>query len=374
MSTAAVSTDALRHRLVEDLTEGGFLRTQPWLNAFRAVPREGFVRRFRVASPTDAGPVYDLEETSRRGEALEAVYSDASLLTQHDGGGTATSSSTAPSLMALMLEALQIDDGMRVLEVGTGTGYNAGLLAHRLGDDRITTVDLDPGLVRAATRALLDAGYAPTTVCGDGAEGFAARAPYDRLIATCGVDRVPKAWLEQVRPGGMILVNVGFGLVRLTVAPDGSASGQFLDYAAFMSMRRSTDDLAVTVHDVQALATGTGEQRTTSLPSVLDEREMQFLRSVLMPGVRQIVEHRSEGLQYVLADPASRSWARARVQGEGTATVTESGPRHLWTELVAIAEDWVASGRPAITAYGLTVGVAGEHELRLADAPRRWRL
>jgi len=93
-----------------------------------------------------------------------------------------------------------------VLEIGTGTGYNAALFAHRLGPDAVTTIDLDRELTEVA-RAHLDAYGTPAAravavVTGDGALGCPQRAPYDRLIATCELPQIPGAWLAQVRPGG----------------------------------------------------------------------------------------------------------------------------------------------------------------------------
>lgn len=99
---------------------------------------------------------------------LAAAYQDTSLLTQFDAAGVATSSSTCPSLMARMLEALDVVDRDHVLEIGVGTGYNAALLAHRLGNDRVVSLDVDPDLVRLARDRLGEAGYAPTLIAGDG--------------------------------------------------------------------------------------------------------------------------------------------------------------------------------------------------------------
>jgi SAM-dependent methyltransferase len=91
-----------------------------------------------------------------------------------------TSSSTMPSLMARMLEALDVRDGHRVLEIGTGTGYNAALLCHRLGPRNVVSIDIDPTLVAAARSRLADLGYHPTLVAGDGTTGAVQHGPYDR--------------------------------------------------------------------------------------------------------------------------------------------------------------------------------------------------
>lgn len=142
-----------------------------------------------------------------------------------------------------MLEALNLQPSHRVLEVGTGTGYNAALLTYRLGAAQVTTVDVDGTLVQRARSALNAAGYHPSVHTHDGTRGFPDNAPYDRIIATCSFPRVPLAWLAQTTPGGLILSHLytdfdAGGLVLLTMADDGSAHGPFLpEYGAFMPRR-----------------------------------------------------------------------------------------------------------------------------------------
>lgn len=120
--------------------------------------------------------------------------------------GVPTSSSSAPSVVAAMLDALDVQPGQQVLEIGTGTGWNAALLCELVGDaDRVTTIEVDPVVAAQARKTLGAAGYEVRVVVGDGAEGFPALAPYDRIIATCAVWEVPHAWLTQVRDGGIIV-------------------------------------------------------------------------------------------------------------------------------------------------------------------------
>jgi protein-L-isoaspartate(D-aspartate) O-methyltransferase len=108
-----------------------------------------------------------------------------------------------------MLAALDAEPGMRGLEIGTGTGYNAALLAHRLGAQTITSVEIDPALAEHARRALTAIGYLVTVITGDGALGYSPGAPYDRIISTAAVREVPYPWVAQTRPGGTILTPWG---------------------------------------------------------------------------------------------------------------------------------------------------------------------
>jgi hypothetical protein len=99
---------------------------------------------------------------------------------------------------------------MRVLEIGTGTGYNAALLACRLGARNITTIEIDPALTAHACHALTTAGYGEVSVVtGDGTHRHPAGVPFDRVISTANVTRVPYAWMAQTRPGGQVLTPWG---------------------------------------------------------------------------------------------------------------------------------------------------------------------
>ncbi|MGP3979385.1 methyltransferase domain-containing protein [Streptomyces sp. 8N114] len=220
--------------LVREIVARGGLRDPAWRAAFSQVPRELFVPFFYVPAPGGRMDRLwrDDSDPGRRSRWREGVYSDQPLATRIRDGRL-LSSSSQPSLMATMLEHLQVTDGMNVLEIGTGPGYNAALLSHRLGDRQVTTVDLDPDITDAARGHLADAGYRPRVVTGDGAQGCRAYAPYDRIIATCTVARIPDAWPAQCTTGGLILTPLATGLLGLRVAADGSAAGTFHSTPAY---------------------------------------------------------------------------------------------------------------------------------------------
>lgn len=219
--------------LVRKIVAEGSLTDPAWRAAFAEVPREIFVPYYYVAAPGGYERLSrDDPDPERRRRWREGVYDDVPLAT-HVRDGEPVSTSSQPSLMAYMLEALEVQDGMNVLEIGTGSGYNAALLAHRLGDDRVTTVDLDPGITEDAREHLAAAGRSPRVVTGDGALGVPEYAPYDRIIATAAVSAVPSAWLEQCVPGALVLTPVGTGLVALRVEGPRDAEGRFLPTPAF---------------------------------------------------------------------------------------------------------------------------------------------
>ncbi|MGC0210974.1 methyltransferase domain-containing protein [Streptomyces levis] len=225
---------AARAALVRRIEASGAWAADPvWREAFAAVPRHLFVPYYYVG--VTGGFERRWGESPERGARerwLRGAYEDTPLATRLRDGEL-LSSSSQPSLMADMLVALDVRDGHRVLEIGAGTGYNAALLAHRLGDDRVTTVDLDPEITESARRHLAAAGYHPVVVTGDGARGVPERAPFDRIIATCALSTVPRAWLAQSRPGGRVLMPLATGLIVLTVGGDGNAEGRFLHTPAY---------------------------------------------------------------------------------------------------------------------------------------------
>jgi protein-L-isoaspartate(D-aspartate) O-methyltransferase len=129
------------------------------------------------------------------------------------------SAATQPAMMAIMLSQLGLAAGHRVLEVGTGTGYNAALLAHIVGgQESVVTVDVVPELIGRARANLAAAGYGSVTVvCGDGAAGVPDHAPYDRIIVTAGAWDLAPQWLAQLSPGGRIVLPLSVRGIQLSV-------------------------------------------------------------------------------------------------------------------------------------------------------------
>ncbi|MEV6673822.1 methyltransferase domain-containing protein [Streptomyces sp. NPDC051162] len=224
---------ALRAGLVRELIARGELADPRWRAAFEQVPRELFVPYYYVGAPGGYRRRSRADPDPRAREAwLTGVYADEPLAT-YVRDGELISSSSQPSLMAKMLTALDLREGHAVLEIGAGTGYNAALLAHRLGDAAVTTVDLDAEITEAARAHLAEAGFHPTVVTGDGALGCASRAPFDRTMATCALPSVPPAWIAQSRPGALILAPLATGLIALRVTDAAHAEGRFLHTPAY---------------------------------------------------------------------------------------------------------------------------------------------
>lgn len=132
---------------------------------------------------------------------------------------------SAPHMVAIMLELLDLEPGDRVLEVGTGCGFHAAVTAELVGAENVYTVEYSAELADRARERLGALGYDEVSVrVGDGREGWAAQSPYDAAYGTCAFESPPDAVLEQVRMGGTVLAPIGRSrqvLVRFDVGPAG---------------------------------------------------------------------------------------------------------------------------------------------------------
>lgn len=361
----------LRREFAERLTADGVVADPAWLRAFAEVPRHVFAPRFRHRGGDTATVWLDGADPAQRDEWLRVAYTDTSLITQVDAGSTATSASSQPSVMARMLAALEVCDGSRVLEVGTGTGYNAALLCHRLGAAQVVTVEVDERLADSARAALAMAGFQPTVVTGDGLAGYPPGAPYDRIIATCAVTAIPPAWVAQLADGGVMVASLGFGVVALRKR-DGGLTGRFLPvHAAFMPAHAAQQAAAWTYQDALRLADGGGGvPRPVLVPPDVDDLDLRAFGRLFVPDLVRVGRTHDDGrVEWIVADPHTGSWALA--SGD---RVTESGPRRLWAEVEAVYARWRAAGRPDPGRLSLHVDADGVHTVQVDDGPKQWRL
>ncbi|WP_030750831.1 methyltransferase, FxLD system [Streptomyces sp. NRRL F-5135] len=226
ITTPTADAERLRNALVDQLCADGHARTPAVETALRTVPRHVFV--------PDA--------------SLEDAYANAPVHIKYDTDGTSISCASQPGVVALMLDQLDVQPGERILELGAGTGYNAGLLAHLVGESgHVTTLDVDDDIVEGARTHLAAAGITNAeAVTRDGALGYAEGAPYDRIIATVGAHGVPHAWLQQLAPGGRLLVPQRLkGTVSRSIAyeqRDGRWVSLGSEMNTFMPLRRGIAD------------------------------------------------------------------------------------------------------------------------------------
>lgn len=202
-------------------------------HAFLKVERHRFLEGFYRRDPNGEFSWQPLDPLAPDPNLLECIYADNSLVTDL----SPLSSSTQPWLMARMIELLELEEGMRVLEIGAGTGYNAALLAEIVGiSGQVTTIELHPEIA-ARTRRLLDAaGYNQIHLkVEDGYFGCAEDAPYDRIIATTACADLSPYWFEQLRSDGWMLIPLLHGgacTAPLTVVRK-SGQAEVIEYSWF---------------------------------------------------------------------------------------------------------------------------------------------
>ncbi|RFS80990.1 protein-L-isoaspartate(D-aspartate) O-methyltransferase [Actinomadura spongiicola] len=369
--TSTGSADERLNAFIGDLTAKGFLPDPAdiWAKALRAVPRHAFVP---ARAWTASGPI---DRDERPDEWWDAVYSDTPIITQADDGasdpttgrGEPTSSLSALSGVLYNFGHLDLDQGHRVLEIGTGTGYSAALTTQIIGEGgAVVSVEIDAELTAVAEKNLAAAlpglKPAPTLIVGDGTGGYPTDAPYDRVHATCSVQSIPSAWLTQTRPGGRIVTPYGrwfgYGLVaQVDVLPDGTGVGRFPGTSGYMPLRsqRPADD-----HPAEWDAPGARVTRTVVNPRTIAyaPASADLVITHLAPG---IAARRADDSLWLLDGHDPGCWAIAvSAEHEDVFEVRQHGDRDLWDEVADAYFRWQSLGRPVLDRLGLTVNEDGE--------------
>jgi protein-L-isoaspartate(D-aspartate) O-methyltransferase len=143
-----------------------------------------------------------------------------------------------PYMVAIMTETMNLEGHEKVLEVGTGSGYQAAILAEIA--DHVVSLERVPELADAAAERLRQLGYANIEIhLGDGSEGYAPRAPYDAIVVTAGAPEIPAVLVDQLAEGGRLVIPVGNSfqqtLTRVTVR-DGERKTERLEGCVFVPL------------------------------------------------------------------------------------------------------------------------------------------
>ncbi|WP_338056455.1 protein-L-isoaspartate(D-aspartate) O-methyltransferase [Streptomyces torulosus] len=309
----------------------------------------------------------------------EAAYTDQTLVTRVEGchaddagkvgmvlSGRPTSSSTLPSLVVRMYRHAMIADDSRLL-VTTGTGYGTALACARLGDHRVTSVDVDADLVKRAGDRLAEIGEHPRLEVCDITGDLPGK--YDRIVATVSVRPVPVSWLRALRPGGRLVTTLsGTGLILTADASeDGGATGQIeWDRAGFMRTRHG-DTYGPPADLGQEATEGDGEEVSTSRYPLLyppDAWDVISMLELQVAGVDYRIRQDGDARTVWLLHPDG-SWARATAAGFlDSPTVHQSGPRRLWDALEKIRHRLNREG--GLPVYGAQVRIDPDGVLTLS--------
>lgn len=374
-STLDRRSEQLRQELVAALVASGALHSPALQQAFLAVPREVFVPCFYEedeTSPTLKWRPINAHETPTDAY-LAKVYRDLPLVTKTDERGMPISSSSMPSVMAKMLEAMDVQPGQRVLEIGAGTGYNAALIARLTGDPHaVVSIEYDSVLAKCAAKAIEHViGPGLQVITGDGFAGYAQGAPFDRIIATASISRVPMAWVEQLRVGGTLVMDLqgslaASGFLVLERTEDG-ARGHFLPQPLYF-MPLVTQQIEVP--HLPNMSHLSQEQRYTSFvltndyafPNNLsDARFRWFLQwriaSCQISRRKQRQRDTDATISSIfVSDPKTKATVRFQQRsGETTWEGEVYGVPHFWEELQQVYAEFIALGRPHPHQYQLVI-------------------
>lgn len=362
-----------------------------WRELIAQVPRDAFIPDTIWVDIGDTHSRSGFTALSKQGDPRrwwELVAANEPVIIQVDEGHTSpgdtgwspSSSCSKPSIVVDMLDALDVRPGQSVLEIGTGTGWNAALLCRRAGTrGRVVSIEVDPVVADGARVALTGAGYSPLVITGDGAEGYPDAAPYDRVLATVAVrDIVPPAWLEQTRPGGLIVTPWGTDycngvMLTLRVTAEGSVTGRFHGDLAFMRLRAHHRRFYVPDESqLQRAEVTTTDVHGWDFYRMINSDQAGFGIGLQVPRAALTVELNKFGEDHhilELDDITTQSWARldADLASPNPLVVHQLGPRRLWDEAVAAYDWWYDHGKPELTRFGMNIAGDGAQTVWLDD-------
>ncbi|GIE92773.1 protein-L-isoaspartate O-methyltransferase [Paractinoplanes rishiriensis] len=341
--------------------------------AFGTVRREAFVPDgFQRRDGTWATPADP--------DFLATVYRDDVLVTKVDGR-VPVSSSSQPSLMAIMIEALRVRPGQRILEIGAGTGYNAALLAS-LGAT-ITSIDVQQDVADRARSALARAGIAGVRV--EHSDGYAGRPGerFDRIIVTVGIAGLSPHWLSQLEPAGLVIAPVDHAGTHPVLAvhgtPTGPVTAAVVCPSGFMTAAGPLTADYPGAHPPPAAAgdltdfTPTGPPRFDPPLEPIAYRDLWYAAGAWSRRATHAAASRRDREQSCLALLDEPLTGGALILPDGS--VLTAGPEAdaYATEAATILDRWLAAGRPPMQAWRVGLALTGDPQSPIW-VPATWEL
>ena len=341
-------------RYADGLKATGAIKSAAVERAFRIVERHRLLETFYYHRGAGGFETLRHDPGHPGRDHLALIYADTALVTRRIGGMPASSTSQA-SLVAAMLELLGLREGMKVLEVGAGTGYNAALMAEIVGDQRlVVTVDVFEDVVDQTRRLLAGAGYPRIQVLArDGFEGVPEQAPFDRIVATVGCSDLSPHWAGQLAGDGAMLIPLehatGHPLVLIR-KDDGALRGRMVLRTGFMPVRGL-------LHIEDLWARGVAVADPVELIHEHDARPRFSARRPDEP--MGLTDDEADFLFFLGLHDRRACWAPqgpALSELDGWAALAPDGiwwrkDARLARELDRRYRDWDAHGRPALEDY-----------------------
>ena len=339
-------------RLHKDLTKIDYIRSNPdWLKqALFSVPRHSFIEQYH--DNEEPGGIVQVKSPKPTSKQLAKIYSDTGLMIRE----IPHSAASQPSLIFAMLADLELTRGLKVLEVGTGSGWNAGLIAFGVADDHLVySIDLQADLVEKARIHLSTVGFNHLNLrAGDGGLGWPGEI-FDRIIVTVGSPDIPPAWVQSLADGGILVIplktrGVGDPILRLHRQGD-RLTGKFTLWAGFRSLqgnfRSPSEDILEPPWDPVIEELLQEKPTTVSLPEVVGP-DCAFWLRLRGESIHTLGEYKGQsGMYPVLLDRelpalyAPKPEKRMEVYGN----------QQLVGRFIKGIEEWINLGKPRIIDY-----------------------
>ncbi len=219
--------NALRAQLAQEIAK--VVPDEQIIAAFEDVPRHIFVPSFYDRLAPGKREWRQISSTENEEIWMQEVYTNRPLTTAIDSHGYPVCSSSLPTIMAQMLQVLHLKPDSRVLEIGTGTGYNAALLAHIVGPKNVVSIDINDALLKDAhDRIAQTTGGGVLLIHMDGRD-LSRLGTFDAIVVTAATTCFVPSWLNAMAPGGRLLFNWNTSLTKAMIVlnqQDGSVQGQ----------------------------------------------------------------------------------------------------------------------------------------------------